>query len=118
MRFVVLLGVMFVLASCSNYSGTQTPDTASTKVFQYAYQGPARVLTSPSFSNALNHGKSGDLSKIKLADNNVATAKLGKSYFSASGYECRRYSVQSSGQYAACKIGQRWYNASPIILTK
>ena len=116
MRFVVLLGVMFVLASCSNYSSTHTPETAPKKVFQYSYQGPARVLTSPAFSAVLNKGKSGALSKIKLANNQVATAKLGRNYFSASGYECRKYSVQSSGQYSACKINGRWYDASPIVL--
>lgn len=116
MRFVVLLGVMFVLASCSNYSSTQTPTPS--KVFQYTYQGPERVLTSPAFASSLTNGKSGDLSKIRLANEQVATAKLGRSYFSASGYECRKYTVQSSGLHSACKVNGRWYDASPIILKK
>jgi len=112
MRFFVLFSTIFLLTSCTQNSYKPVPQ----KTFQYSYQSPARVLTSPDFSKHLTSSNTGSNIQIKLPNNQLSTAKLGRTYFSASGYECRKYTVQSNFQYSACKIGGRWYENSPIIL--
>ena len=87
------------------------------KTFQYAYQGPSRVLTSPGFAKQLSSGQTASHIKIKLQDGTIATVKLGRRYFSASGHDCRKYTVQARHEYTACTINGRWYEASPIIVS-
>ena len=81
-----------MLASCSSFS-KKTQEETPIKNFQYAFKAPTRAL--------LGSG-----------------LKLGRSYFSASGYTCKKYTQQSGQQGSACKIDGRWYNASPILLNK
>lgn len=113
MRFFVLFSSFVLLTSCSQF---RKPEPIVQKDFQYSYQGPARVLTTPGFSKHLSSSNIGRNIRIKLPNNQPSTAKLGRKYFSASGLECRRYTVQSNNQYTACKVNGRWYEASPIII--
>jgi len=84
------LSLLVMLSACSTFS-KKTPIEAPAKSFQFTYQAPTRTL--------LN-------SKVKL----------GRSYFSASGYACKKYTLQSGQIGSACKIGKRWYTASPVFL--
>jgi hypothetical protein len=113
MRYFVFLSMFFMLTSCSQY---RTYKDIPQKTFRYSYQSPKRVVTSPSFSRHLSDSKPGTSIKIKLSDNKLTSAKLGRVYFSASGYQCRKYMVQSNYEYSACNIGGKWYEVSPIIL--
>jgi len=110
-----IFGVLLLLNACASL---QPPVVeVPSKTFLYAYQNSARVLTTPSFSKKLSTGPLGDVVKIKLQNDRLSTVKLGRKYYSASGYECRRYKVQERFQYSACKINGRWYEASPIIIS-
>ena len=84
------LSLLTSLSACSTFS-KKTPIETPAKSFQFTYQTPTRTL--------LN-------SKVKL----------GRSYFSASGYACKKYTLQSGQIGSACKIGKRWYTASPVFL--
>jgi len=117
MRFVVLLSSLLLLASCSNYSNEVQKEIPQKK-FQYTFQEPTRDLLSSQFSNALNQNKQKSTINVKLSKYKSATIKTGRSYFSASGHDCRKYTLQSGQQASACKIDGRWYNASPILLEK
>lgn len=112
MRLLVLLGTLLFLTSCTASRSTKV---VPPKTFQYSFQGPSRVLTSPDVSKQLTSGRSGSTIKVRLDDNRLTTARLGHRYFSASGYECRKYTVQPAYEYTACRIGGKWYQASPII---
>jgi len=85
----LLLSLLAMLSSCSTFS-KKTPAEAPAKNFQYAFQAPTRTLLD---------------SKVKF----------GRSYFSASGYACKKYTMKSGQQGSACKINGRWYSASPIL---
>ena len=113
MRFFVLLSIFFLLTSCTQY---RTYKPVPQKTFQYSYQSPERIVTNPDFSKHLSMSKQGTSIRIQLPNNLLATAKLGRNYFSASGFQCRKYTVQSSYEYSACNIGGKWHEASPIIL--
>ncbi len=118
---LLLLGVGSTLASCSQIQDykeqffKQKPE----KVFQYAYQEPKRSQLAGTFAKQLASGKQGSLVSIRLRDKRTARAKLGRQYFSASGYKCRKYMLQGSPQaqteYASCLVNGRWLDASPII---
>jgi len=89
-ELALTLGLLILLSSCSTFS-KQSPTEKPVKNLQFNYQAPTRTLLS---------------SKVKL----------GRSYFSASGYACKKYTLQSGQIGSACKIGKRWYSASPIFL--
>ncbi len=89
-RLALLLCLLFLLTSCSTPS-KKTLSEAPAKSFEYAFQTPTRTLLD---------------SKLRL----------GRSYFSASGHACKKYTQKSGQQGSACKIFGRWYSASPIIL--
>ncbi len=86
----LLLSLLFFLTSCSTPSKKNSAENPA-KSFQYTFQAPTRTFLDP-----------------KL--------KLGRSYFSASGYACKKYTLQSGRQGSACKIKGRWYSSSPILL--
>jgi len=115
MRFFVLVGTLLLLTSCST---TPKSSVAPNKDFHYAYQSPSRVAASQSFSRELTSGKIGRTIKIKLHNKTFTTVKLGRNYYSASGHNCRKYTVQSNHAYSACNIGGRWFETSPIIISK
>ncbi len=103
MRLIFLLSVLIFLTSCSNsrlpYSGQKAEQKViPEKAFSYAYQQPSRVLAGSGISKQLSN------------------PTFGRTYFSASGYECRRYNVASGSSESACKIGKRWYTPSPVFL--
>ena len=108
----LMLGTLLLLSSCSTSRNTEI---IPPKTFQYSYQHPSRVLTSPDFSKQLSNGKSGRIITVRLDDNKVAKARLGHRYFSANGHNCRKYTVLPSFDYTACQIAGRWYQASPVI---
>lgn len=116
MRFLVLsgavLGTALMLTSCSQ---VQINKPVPPKVFQYAYQEPVRTSSSASFAKQLREGKDGSLVSIRLANKRATKARLGRRYFSASGYECRKYTVQTQQEYASCLIGGRWLETSPVV---
>lgn len=111
----LIFGTLLLLSACTSL---QPPVVeVPSKTFQYAYQNPSRILSTPEFSKQLSAGSLGGVVKIRLQNNRLSTVKLGRKYYSASGYECRRYKVQARFQYSACKINGRWYEASPIIIS-
>ncbi len=111
----MLISVLLLLTSCASLQApvAKTPN----KAFQYSYQKPSRVLSTAGFSKQLSVGEQNHTVKIRLQNNGISHVKLGRKYFSASGYECRRYKVQSRFEYSACKINGRWFEASPIIIS-
>ena len=115
MRFFVLVSTLLLLASCST---TPKFNIVPQKDFHFAYQKPSRVLANQSFAQQLASGNTGSTIKIKLHNKSITTAKLGRNYFSASGHNCRKYNVQSNHTYNACNISGRWYETSPIIISK
>ena len=115
MRLFVLLGTLLLLTSCT---ASRSAKVVPQKTFQYSFQAPSRVQTSPDFSKQLSSGRLGSTIKVRLDDNRLTTARLGRSYYSASGHECRKYTVQPAFEYIACNIGGKWYQASPIIARK
>ena len=96
MRIAVLLSIFFLLTSCSTFNQHQETELPQ-KVFQYSYQAPRRTLVS---ADGLK----------QLRD-----AKATQPYFSASGYQCRKYHLSSKTMSSACKIAGRWYSTSPIL---
>ncbi len=110
----VLLGILF-LTSCTT---TKKTEIIPPKTFQYGYQKPARVATSPSFSKQLTSGRTGSSIKVQLDNNQVTSARLGRKYFAASGHECRKYTISSSVDHVACHVNGKWYQASPIVHSK
>ncbi len=115
MRIFVLLGVLLLLTSCTNLHRTVT---VPQKTFQYNYQGPSRVIINSDFAKQLSSGAIGKTVRMKLGNNAVENVRLGQNYYSASGHNCRRYTLQSNFQRSACKINGRWHNTSPIIISK
>jgi len=85
----LFLSLLAMLSSCTSFA-KKTSTAPPVKNFQYAFQAPTRTLLD---------------SKVKL----------GRSYFSASGYACKKYTMKSGQQGSACKINGRWYSASPIL---
>lgn len=121
MRFFVLprlifsgliLSMTLMLASCSQF---QVYKPVPQKVFQYSYLEPVRTSSSANFAKQLAAGKDGSMVSIRLKDNRATKARLGRSYFSASGYECRKYSLPAQNEYVSCLIGGRWLQTSPIV---
>lgn len=116
MRFIVLsgavLGVALMLTSCSQ---VQIFKPLPPKVFKYAYQEPVRTSSSANLAKHLSTGKEGSFVAIRLENKKVAKARLGRSYFSASGYECRKYTIQTQQEYVSCQIGGRWLETSPVV---
>ena len=108
----LVLGMTFMLTSCSQL---QKYKPIPPKVFQYSYLEPKRSSSGANLAKQLTTGKVGSLVTIRLEDQNTAKARLGKSYFSASGYECRKYSLPSQSEYVSCLIGGQWLQNSPII---
>lgn len=83
-------------------------------VFQYSFKDPVRTSASPTLSKQLSTGKDGTLVNVQLKDKSTSNARLGKHYFSASGYECRKYLLNTQNEYTSCLIGGRWLETSPI----
>lgn len=83
-------------------------------VFQYSFKDPVRTSSSPTLSKQLSTGKEGSIVNIQLKDQSTSNARLGKRYFSASGYECRKYLINTQDEYTSCFIGGRWLETSPI----
>lgn len=83
-------------------------------VFQYSYKEPVRTSSSATLSKQLSTGKDGSLVAVQLKDKTTSKARLGRSYFSASGYECRKYLINTQNEYTSCFIGGRWLETSPI----
>lgn len=115
MRLFVLVSTLLLLMSCSSVPRS---NNVPQKTFSYAYQNPSRVLTSKSFAQQLASGKNGSTIKVQLHNKAVTNIKLGRRYYSASGHNCRKYTVQSNHVYNACNIGGHWYETSPIIISK
>ena len=120
MRFFVLpslmIGTLLLLTSCASLR-TAPAKIPPAKAFQYSFKNPSRLLSTPEFAKQLSSGEHNSTVRIKLQNNEISSVTLGRSYFSANGYECRRYKVKSRFAYSACKINGRWYEASPIIIT-
>jgi len=103
MRLIFLLSALIFLTSCSSSRLPYSEQKAEQRIipektFSYAYQQPNRVLAGSSISKQLS------------------SPAFGRTYFSASGYECRRYNISSGSSGAACKIGKHWYTPSPVFL--
>jgi hypothetical protein len=103
MRLTFLLSILIFLTSCSSSrlpypSQKVEKKVIPEKLFSYAYQQPSRVLAGSGVSKQLS------------------SPTFGRTYFSASGYECRRYNLSSGASESACKIGKRWYTPSPVFL--
>lgn len=116
--FTVMLTTM--LASCSqidNYS-QRFYKPKPQKVFQYTYQEPSRSQLPGDFARQLTNNAEGSQATLRLNKKSIKRVRLGRRYFSASGYICRKYSVLQSAEpykeYASCLIGGRWLDASPI----
>ncbi len=120
-KSLLLIGMVSTLASCSQIQDykkqffKQKPE----KVFQYAYQEPKRSRLAGNFAQQLASGKQGAWVNIRLSDKSTTRARLGRQYFSASGYKCRKYTLQGSPQpqaeYASCFVNGHWLDASPVI---
>ena len=115
MRMFFLISTLLMLTSCTNLHRTVA---VPQKAFQYNYKGPTRTGIDSNFAKQLTSGKTGQTVKVKIGSNPVESVKLGQDYSSASGHQCRRYSLQSNYQRSACKINGRWHDASPIIISK
>ena len=111
----MMLGTLLLLSSCSAY---QDAEIIPPKTFHYAYQQPSRIMASPELAKQLTQGKTGQVVTIRLSNKTIARARLGNPYYSANGNTCRKYTVLPGNDYAACKVGKRWYQASPIISDK
>ncbi len=83
-------------------------------VFQYSYKDPVRTSSSTTLSKQLSTGKDGSLVAVQLKDKTTSKARLGRRYFSASGYECRKYLINTQNEYTSCFIGGRWLETNPI----
>ena len=115
MKSIVLLGIVLgtlSLTSCTTY---RTVEVIPYKAFQYSYKDPSRVLVEPHFAKQLSSAKPGMVVNLYKPK---GTASLGHSYYSANGNNCRRYTVNASMEYAACKINGQWYQVSSIISSK
>lgn len=115
MKSIVFFSIVWgtlLLTSCTN---NRTVEIIPHKTFQYAYQGPSRILVAPAFAKQLSSGKLGTIVKINKPK---ATARLGHAYYSANGNNCRKYTVNTAYEQAACNINGRWYQASSIIISK
>ena len=115
MKSIVLLSVVLgslLLTSCTN---NRTVEVIPYKTFQYPYQNPSRVLIDSVFSKQLSNGKLGEIVSV---NNPRATARLGHTYYSANGNNCRKYTINSSYEHTACKVKGRWYQASSVIINK
>jgi len=88
--------------------------TPAPRVFQYSFKDPVRASSSPTLSKQLSTGKDGSLVVVKLKDQTTKKARLGRSYFSASGYECRKYLINTQDEYTSCLIGGRWLETNSI----
>lgn len=88
---------------------------AAPKVFQYNYQEPVRSSSNSNLAKQLTTGIDDSVITVKLKDDTNSHARLGKRYFSASGYECRKYSIKTGGEYTACYIGGRWLETGSIL---
>ena len=119
-KSLLLIGMASTLASCSQiqHYKKQFLKQKPEKVFQYAYQEPKRSQLAGTFARQLAIGEQGSLVTIRLSDKSTARARLGRQYFSASGYACRKYTLQGSPQpqteYASCLVNGRWLDTSPI----
>ena len=108
----LVLGMTLMLTSCSQL---QRYKPIPHKVFQYSYQEPTRSSSSANLAKQLTTGKEGSLVAIRLKDKSTTKARLGKSYFSASGYECRRYSLPTQNEYVSCLIDGQWLETNSIV---
>jgi hypothetical protein len=121
LKSLLLIGMATTLVSCSQIKRYQLQLTKQKpeKVFKYVFQEPKRSQLAANFAKQLSGGKDGSLVTIRLQDHRVKKARLGRQYFSASGYQCRKYTLQGSPQpqieYASCLINGRWLNTSPIV---
>jgi len=107
-----MLGALLLLSSCTAYHDAEI---IPPKTFHYAYQQPSRIMASPALAKQLDQGKKGLVITIRLRNNMTARVRLGNAYYSANGNTCRKYTVLPGDDHAACKIGKRWYQASPVI---
>jgi len=117
-RTITLLGTLLLLTSCTLLHRNRTPVNTAPKVFQYSYQEPARTLVPSGLAQKLSNGKMGDRVIVQLAKGLSSTIRLGEDYFSANGYQCRRYTKESAIAMSACKINNRWYQAKPILINQ
>lgn len=110
--------IVILLPSCSAYQQSkQAKEPVAPIVFNYSYQEPYRQSVDSALSEKLSNGKAGDMLFTKF-NGKQTTIRLGNRYYSASGYECRKYTVNPSNTKAACKINNRWYRAKPILIKK
>ncbi len=120
MRLFVLLGLLISLTACSHsrmpfsQAEPQTQEKPQ-KAFAYGFKAPKRAVVDKQFSQQLDRLKQGDRANFRQSNKKITRVKLGKRYFSASGYECRKITSQTNTPNSACKIGKRWYTASPVF---
>lgn len=115
MKSIVLLSVVLgslLLTSCTN---NRVVEVIPHKTFQYSYQNPSRILIDSTFSKQLSTGKLGTIVQISSPK---ASARLGHTYYSANGNNCRKYTINSSYERTACNVKGRWYQASSVIISK
>ena len=121
LKSLLLISMASTLASCSQIQRFQEQffEQKPEKVFNYVFQEPKRTQIATNFAKQLSAGKDDSLATIRLQDKSIRKARLGRQYFSASGYECRKYTIQGSPQpqteYASCLINGHWLDASPIV---
>lgn len=108
------LGLAPLLVSCS---GNLMQKPRAHKVFNYTFQEPLRTPSTPQLSQQLTQGQEGSSVTVRLNNQRTTSARLGKRYHSASGYQCRRYFVNANDEYVACLIGGRWQDARPVIVS-
>lgn len=116
--FLSALIIPMLLTSCSAIQQREKGKKLVAPVeFNYSYRRPSRQIVSSALSLKLSKGKAGDMLYTQFKGKK-STIRLGQRYYSASGYKCRRYTVNPSNTKAACKINGRWYQAKPILIKK
>lgn len=116
-RIMVVCCLGLLLGACSS-AKVKLP---AYKAFTYNLSEPVRPAVSTELAEHLAGASPQSLS-LTLDDGRLVNIDLGGEYYSANGYRCRHYGVNTDGNLyegqAACLIAGEWRQAMPILINK